>query len=128
MKLFYTISLMFIIYLPVFTGSRFYHPLIGAAWANKDRNEIPVLCYHNITLNGEKEDPLWIGKERFSEQLKMLYDSGYHTILPGQLYEYLTKGTPLPSKPIILSFDDSHEAHYTIASPAMHGETVKCDS
>ena len=37
----------------------------------------------------------------------MLADSGYHTILPDQLYDYLTKGTPLPSKPIMLTFDDT---------------------
>jgi peptidoglycan/xylan/chitin deacetylase (PgdA/CDA1 family) len=91
------------------------------AYIVKDTNriQIPVLCYHNITENGEKEDLLWIGKDQFYEQLKMLHDSGYHTILPGQLYNYLVKGTPLPSKPIMLTFDDSHKAHFSIAWPIM---------
>src|SRR5258708_26943742 len=52
-------------------------------------------------------------------QLKMLADSGYHTILPDQLYAYLTKGAPLPSKPIMLTFDDTDEDQYTVAWPEM---------
>ena len=52
-------------------------------------------------------------------QLKMLADSGYHTILPDQLFAYLTKGAALPSKPIMLTFDDTDEDQYTVAWPEM---------
>ena len=53
----------------------------------------------------------------------MLADSGYHTILPDQLHDYLTKGTPLPDKPIMLTFDDTCLDQYTIAAPELekHG-------
>jgi len=57
--------------------------------------------------------------DTFNAQMKMLSDSGYHTILPGQLYDYLTRGSALPSKPIMLSFDDSHEEHFSIAAREM---------
>lgn len=49
----------------------------------------------------------------------MLADSGYHTILPDQLYNYLTRGTPLPSKPILLTFDDTDLDQFTIARPEL---------
>lgn len=49
----------------------------------------------------------------------MLADSGYHAILPDQLYNYLTKGTPLPSKPIMLTFDDTDLDQFTIANPTL---------
>jgi hypothetical protein len=43
----------------------------------------------------------------FAAQMRMLADSGYHTISPDQLYSYLISGTRLPVKPILLSFDDT---------------------
>jgi len=39
--------------------------------------------------------------------------------LPDQLYDQLTKGTSLPSKPVMLTFDDSHESHFSIAAPIL---------
>jgi peptidoglycan/xylan/chitin deacetylase (PgdA/CDA1 family) len=84
-----------------------------------DYTEIPVLCYHNITANSEKESDYRISSFHFEQQVKALADSGYHTILPGQLYDHLTKGIPLPSKPVMLTFDDTHESHYSIAAPVL---------
>jgi len=85
----------------------------------EDRKQIPVLCYHNIRKNPGKEDLLWISEPRFNEQLKMLHDSDYHTILPDQLYQYLITGAALPPKSIMLNFDDTHEEHFSIAAPVL---------
>jgi peptidoglycan/xylan/chitin deacetylase (PgdA/CDA1 family) len=49
----------------------------------------------------------------------MLSDNGYHTILPDQLYDYLTKGTPLPSNPVMLTFDDTELGQYADAYPEL---------
>jgi peptidoglycan/xylan/chitin deacetylase (PgdA/CDA1 family) len=84
-----------------------------------DRKQIPVLCYHNIKENPPKEDLLWISEARLNEQMKTLYDSGYHTVLPDQLYQYLITGATLPTKPILLSFDDGHEEHFSIVAPIL---------
>jgi peptidoglycan/xylan/chitin deacetylase (PgdA/CDA1 family) len=46
-------------------------------------------------------------------------DSGYHTILPDQLYNYLTKGAPLPSKPFMITYDDTDDDQFNIAYPEM---------
>ncbi len=55
----------------------------------------------------------------FAAQMRMLADSGYHTITPDQLYAYLITGTRLPVKPIILSFDDTDLDQFTVAYPEM---------
>ena len=47
----------------------------------------------------------------------MLADSGYHTILPDQLYDFLVFNKPLPQKPIMLTFDDTNLDHFTVAAP-----------
>jgi peptidoglycan/xylan/chitin deacetylase (PgdA/CDA1 family) len=39
--------------------------------------------------------------------------------LPDQLYAYLTSGTPLPSNPIILTFDDTDLPQFTVADPEL---------
>ena len=57
------------------------------------RREVPVLCYHQIrntlpTDSKRAHDDI-ISAEKFKEHIKMLADSGYHTILPDQLYDYL---------------------------------------
>ena len=49
----------------------------------------------------------------------MLADSGYHTILPDQLYAYLNEGAKLPSKPIMLTFDDTVLDQFTVVNPTL---------
>ena len=49
----------------------------------------------------------------------MLADSGYHSILPDELYAYLNTGAPLPSKPIMFTFDDTDMDQFTIAAPTL---------
>ena len=92
-----------------------------------ERPEVPVLCYHQIRE--------WRGNESrgvkdvvvppavFKSQLQLLADSGYQTVLPDDLYAYLTTGKPLPAKPIMLTYDDSDLDQYKIAAPEMkkHG-------
>ena len=84
--------------------------------------EIPILCYHNIRSVLDHHSPeLTVTEKTFDDQMRALSQDGYHTILPGDLYNYLTKGSPLPSKPIMISFDDSHEEHFSIAAKEMEG-------
>ena len=64
-------------------------------------------------------DRLTISEASLDSQLNMLYTNGYHTISPDELYNYYTHGTPLPAKPILISFDDTHEQHYSIAKPLL---------
>src|ERR1700744_2594340 len=87
------------------------------------RKQVPVLCYHQIRdwrpTDSKVSKDYIIPPAAFKAHLKMLADSGYHTILPDQLYDYLTKGTPLPSKPIMLTFDDTDLDQFTVARPEM---------
>ncbi|MGV3538372.1 MAG: polysaccharide deacetylase family protein [Rufibacter sp.] len=88
-----------------------------------NRKQVPILCYHQIrewTAKDGKVGKDYIVKPHdFKAQMKMLADSGYHTILPDQLQSYLVKGTPLPEKPIMLTFDDTKLDQYTVAKPEL---------
>jgi peptidoglycan/xylan/chitin deacetylase (PgdA/CDA1 family) len=82
------------------------------------RPQVPILCYHRID-DSRKPDDYNVKLASFKEQMKTLADSGYHTILPDQLYDYLTKGTPLPSKPFMITFDDTRKEQFTVAATEM---------
>jgi peptidoglycan/xylan/chitin deacetylase (PgdA/CDA1 family)/predicted small secreted protein len=100
---------------------------IASAAAILARPQVPILCYHQVrdwTAKDSKGAKDYIVPvEQFRKQMQMLADSGYHTILPDQLYAYLTTGAPLPSKPVMLTFDDTDLDQYTVAKPEMdkHG-------
>jgi peptidoglycan/xylan/chitin deacetylase (PgdA/CDA1 family) len=86
------------------------------------RTQVPVLCYHHIVAGKPKND-YEVSVDNFKAQMKALADSGYHTILPDQYYNYLTHGTALPSKPVMITYDDTDEEQFSIAKPEMdkHG-------
>lgn len=96
---------------------------IADAAAILSRPEVPVLCYHQIREWRGNESRLVkdvvVPPALFKTQLKILADSGYHTVLPDELYAYLTTGAPLPSKPVMLTYDDSDLDQYKIAAPEM---------
>jgi peptidoglycan/xylan/chitin deacetylase (PgdA/CDA1 family) len=87
------------------------------------RKQVPVLCYHQIrdwrAKDSKTAKDYIVPIASFKEKIKMLADSGYHTILPDQLYDYLTTGAALPSKPIMLTFDDTDLDQFTIANPEL---------
>ncbi|KAA9034520.1 polysaccharide deacetylase family protein [Ginsengibacter hankyongi] len=87
------------------------------------KKEVPVLCYHHIreAKPGQSETlkSYSVSPESFAQQMKALKDSGYQTILPDDLYNYLTHGAKLPPKPVILSFDDTDEEQFSIGYPEM---------
>lgn len=91
---------------------------IASASTILQRQQVPILCYHRIE-NNKPPTNYSLSVTLFREQLKMLADSGYHTILPDQLYDYLTKGIALPSNPFMLTFDDTRKEHASIAAPEM---------
>lgn len=79
--------------------------------------EIPVLCYHRIGTDRKSEYE--VTPATFEGDMKILADSGYHSIMPAQLYDYLVFNKPLPEKPVMITFDDSRIEHFQIAAPVM---------
>ena len=87
------------------------------------KKEVPVLCYHHIRepKPGQSETlkVYSVSPAQFAEQMKALKDSGYETILPAQLYEYLVHDGTLPAKPVMLTFDDTDEEQFSIGETEM---------
>lgn len=88
-----------------------------------ERKQVPILCYHQIRNWKAGDGPMTkdytVETQNFKDQMKMLSDSGYHTILPDQLYAYLNEGKALPKKPIMLTFDDTVLDQFTTVNPTL---------
>ena len=114
---------------PVIGVSAKSEKIIGSASDILSRKQIPVLCYHQIrdwrATDSKRAKDYIVPVAVFKQQIKMLADSGYHTITPDQLYDYLTKGSPLPQKPVMLTYDDTDLGQYTIAFPEMQKYNFK---
>src|SRR6266496_852850 len=83
------------------------------------RKQVPILCYHHIKDVLPRESELFVTTASFKAQMKILADSGFHTISPDQLYDYLTKGSQLPDKPFMITYDDNDEDGFSIAKTEM---------
>lgn len=105
------------------SAARFDGPPQSNKAAIMARKQVPIICYHQIRdwrpTDSKTNRDYIIPIATFKADMKMLADNGYHTILPDQLYDYLTKGTPLPSKPIMLTFDDTDLDQFEVARPEM---------
>lgn len=78
---------------------------------------VPILNYHEV--NDELWSPLTMRTWDFEAQMKYLKDNGYRAITMDQLYDYLQNGTPLPDKPVLITFDDGYEDNYKNALPIL---------
>jgi peptidoglycan/xylan/chitin deacetylase (PgdA/CDA1 family) len=88
---------------------------------------VPILTYHYIRVNPDRYDRLGfalsVTPSDFAAQMDWLAQSGYHTITTEDLFTYLNRYGGLPSKPVILTFDDGYADFYTTALPILrsHG-------
>lgn len=83
----------------------------------KVRRRVPILMYHRLAaIPGDRNA---LPPEKFKEQLEYLASHGYHTISPNDLYQYYHNKKPLPSKPILLTFDDGYTDNFTEALPLL---------
>ena len=87
------------------------------------RARIPVLCYHQIRTPTSADGPdartYIVRPSVFAAQMRALDRAGYTTITGDQLVEHLARGTPLPRKPVLLTFDDASAGQYTHALPVL---------
>ncbi|UOF91445.1 polysaccharide deacetylase family protein [Fodinisporobacter ferrooxydans] len=79
--------------------------------------EIPILMYHSIS--NHPKNTLCVAPARFAEEMKHLYEAGYHPIGFNDLNQAWLQHQPLPKKPILITFDDGYEDNYQAAYPVL---------
>jgi len=85
--------------------------------------KVPVLMYHYVRVNQVASDRLGfnlsVTPADFAGQMDWLARNGYHPITFADLHGYLNGQRGLPSRPVILSFDDGYADFYTAALPVL---------
>ena len=84
---------------------------------------VPILMYHRIdrlrpTLPAITR-ALTVDPADFAAQMRWLRAHGYHTIMQEQLFAALEHGKSLPSKPIVITFDDGYRDVLFNAAPLL---------
>lgn len=94
---------------------------------NQPPVRVPILVYHSVRLYhvGEsKSTKIYdIEPDNFAQQLKYLKEHGYTTIGFDDLANYFN-GTKLPTKPVIINFDDGLDSQYANAFPILKKEKM----
>lgn len=85
------------------------------------QKRIVIIYYHDVVEKGKGFSYQKIEKDKFEEQMKFLKNEGYHTILFSDLER------PLPTKSVIVSFDDGFRSVYTEAYPIMKKYGIKAN-
>ncbi|MDO8431274.1 MAG: polysaccharide deacetylase family protein [Candidatus Binatus sp.] len=102
----------------------------AGSW-NKLREEVgmrlPVLLYHHVGPAHDGAYPLLtVSPDNFEQQLRWLNRRGYTTIRPADWIAWCRHGRALPSKPVLITFDDGYQDLAQYAFPALkrHGMTA----
>jgi peptidoglycan/xylan/chitin deacetylase (PgdA/CDA1 family) len=82
---------------------------------------VPILEYH-VLGRPQTEVPypeLYVPRADFRKQMDWLDRQGYEAVTLEQVEDAWYRGGTLPSKPIVISFDDGYRPQYTFALPQL---------
>ena len=101
----------------------FAHAQSAAAESTlRDRNNLLVISYHDIRDDVAKRgdpDVYAVSTRNLAQQFDWLAANGYHPISMAQLVSNVKHGSPLPDRPVLLTFDDGLRSAYTKAFPLL---------
>ena len=78
---------------------------------------VPILCYHQFSEN--EINKMTVTRSAFEGQMKFLKDEGYRVITLDQLLDFIEFKGDLPTKAVVITFDDGWRSMYDIAYPIL---------
>src|SRR5919199_4323382 len=82
---------------------------------------VPILMYH-VIANPPPTAPypqLYVRTAAFAAQIRWLARHRYHAVTMDRVYSEWTRGTPLPRRPVVITFDDGYRSVYAHALPIL---------
>lgn len=90
---------------------------------------VPIVMYHYLSTPPPDADvyrtDLSVPPELFAAHLDRLRAEGYTTISLYDLLLHLTRGAPLPDKPVVITFDDGYRDNYINAFPLLQERAMR---
>jgi len=91
--------------------------------AAPDEVALPIIMYHSLLEKRTNEWNIFPGA--FEQDLAYLAENGYTAVGIAELVDYVYHGTPLPEKPIVLTFDDGYYNNYSQGMPLLEKYNMK---
>lgn len=82
---------------------------------------VPILMYHVVEAAppGATYPDLFVAPAEFKRTITALADAGYNAVTLDQVYAAWHHGKPLARNPIVISFDDGYQSHFSVALPVL---------
>ncbi|MEE0434762.1 MAG: polysaccharide deacetylase family protein [Peptococcaceae bacterium] len=98
-----------------------------ARYFDDSGQHLPILTYRGFVAENEDGEPVTPGitLSQFEQQMKTLVDIGCTFITPQELATALQNGDTLPSRAVMITFDDCSEQIYTDAFPILQKYDIK---
>ena len=91
--------------------------VLAAAHTAEAGVRVPVIMYHAVIDDSTRQGQYVISPEELESDFRWLKGQGYTPILSADLIAFCENGSPLPEKPIQLTFDDGYYNNYLYAFP-----------
>lgn len=91
------------------------------AYKNINGPNVPIVTYHSIadTIDGWQFRHLSCPVATFESHLRALRRASFQSISLHELYSYMTEGKGIPSRSVILTFDDGYLDNWVFAYPLL---------
>lgn len=120
----FTLSISFILILSV-TTEVFNSAGVPKLSEEDDGIRVPIVMYHSVLKKSKEMGKYVITPTEFESDLRYLKEHDYSSITMTELIEYVYNNTGLPSKPVILTFDDGNLNNYIYGKPLLEKYEMK---
>ena len=109
-----------------FTGTGFAVTRAAKAAAQSDTaTALPILMYHSVLKDPAAASRYVISPDTFRSDMRYLKANGYTTVFLSEVCDFVLKGTPLPAKPVVVTFDDGYLNNLTYILPIVEELDIK---
>jgi peptidoglycan/xylan/chitin deacetylase (PgdA/CDA1 family) len=117
------LSILFVFSLCVLDETVFTSAEVEAP--KKEEVKLPVAMYHHLLEDPTRWNDYVISPKQFEEDLQFIQKQGYETVSAKQILDFVQNNTPLPEKPILITFDDGFQGVYEYAYPLLKKFNMK---
>lgn len=91
----------------------------------EDAVQVPILMYHMIRKDPSVQGKYTVSPEELEGDLAYLKEHGFETVDIGDLIDYVDYGTPLPDRPVMITFDDGFLDNHVYGTPLLEKYDMK---
>lgn len=96
--------------------------LLLLGWMLHPSEGVPILAYHKVS---DDEEMYSVSPQQFAAHMQYLKENGYTAVSLAEMADAFSGKTKLPSKPIVITFDDGYADNLLIALPIMEHYSMK---